>query len=75
MAEHVDTSASDDARDRSWRTFVQGLLIDVLVAVCLLVGTSLDGDVDWWLLLASVGRTALQTAVSYVYRMLKPPAV
>lgn len=55
------------------RTLVQGLVIDILVAICLVVieGTA-TGSVDWWLILASMGRTAAQTAASSLMRRLVP---
>lgn len=56
------------------RTFVQGILIDVVVAVCLLViEATASESVDWWLLLASLGRTLLQVVASSVMRRLVPP--
>lgn len=57
------------------RTFVQGIVIDVLVAVCLLVVEATASEsVDWWLLLASLGRTALGVAASSLMRRLVPPS-
>lgn len=57
------------------RTFVQGVLIDILVAVCLLtVEATATASVDWWLLLASLGRTVVQTLASSLMRRLVPPA-
>ncbi len=70
-----------DARNRAWRTLVQGLLTDVLGAVVLAVAPALAGaDFAWttpyW---AAVGllaaKTAVQSVVSYIGRRVVPPAV
>lgn len=68
-----------DARQRAWRTFAQGLTVDVVSAVALAALPALAGsDFAWsrgyW---AAVGgllaKTALTTAVSYVARHVVPP--
>lgn len=62
-----------DARNRAVRTFAQGLALDVLAAVALLVLDALGaGAVDWRLLLLSLGRTVAQTVAAYVMRKLTP---
>jgi len=72
-ADHGDNSSAD-ARNRALRTFLQGLVLDVLLAVALVVYTAVSaGEVDWRLLAAALVRTVLQTAASYVMRKLKPP--
>lgn len=65
-----------DARNRALRTFLQGLAIDVLLAVCLVVYQGLESEsVDYRLLLLTLLKTALMTAASYVMRKLSPPKV
>jgi len=70
-----------DAKNRAWRTFVQGLLVDVAAAVVLAIGPAVAGaDFAWskayWLTLAGLAaKTAVQSAVSYVARKAVPPAV
>lgn len=74
----VPAPAAVDARQRAWRTLVQGLAVDVAVAVLLAAGTQL-GDVRWtreyWGLLgALVAKTALTSAASYIARHVTPPS-
>ncbi len=58
-----------------FRTLLQGLALDVLLAVCLVVYDATSGDaVDWRLLGLALMRTVLQTAASSLMRRLKPPA-
>jgi hypothetical protein len=66
-----------DARRRAVRTLVQGMLVDVGVAVCATLSTAL-ADVRWtrawWVLLgALLVKTSVQTAVAYAARHLVPP--
>jgi len=70
-----------DAKNRAWRTFVQGLGIDLAVALVLAVGPALVGsDFAWsrayWSALGLLAaKTAVHTVVSYVARKVVPPAV
>lgn len=68
-----------DARNRAWRTFVQGLGTDVVGATALAVLPALAGqDFAWtrayW---GAVGllaaKTAILTVVSYIARKTVPP--
>lgn len=74
----MDPTATD-ARNRAWRTLAQGLILDVLAAVCLAVGPALAGaDFAWtapyWLAVAGLaGRSAIMAAVAYVARRVVPP--
>jgi hypothetical protein len=73
-------STAADASNRAWRTFFQGLLFDVAVAVVLALTVAFAADIEWtptyWLALASsLGKTVLVAAVSYASRKLVPPAV
>lgn len=66
-----------DAGNRAWRTFVQGLLVDLVVAVSLAVSTSI-ADVAWtrvyWAGLGLlVVKTVAQSAASYIARHITPP--
>lgn len=73
------TLAEADARNRAWRTLVQGAVVDVVGSAALAVLPALAGaDFAWtkeyW---AAVGllaaKTAVTTAVSYVARLKAPP--
>lgn len=68
-----------DARNRAWRTFVQGLGIDVLAAVVvtlLPMVTVLEWSLAWWLALGlAVSRSALGALVAYLARKLVTPSV
>lgn len=66
------------ARNRSWRTFLQGMGLDVVFALVAIVGTL--GDVNffskagWVTLGILVIKTIIQTVVSYVARVkIAPP--
>jgi hypothetical protein len=67
-----------DARQRSFRSLLQGLGIDLLVALTLSVAT-LIGDLRWtreyWLLLgATVLKSVVQASASYVMRIYVKPS-
>lgn len=71
-------SVSVDASNRAWRTFLQGLLLDVVVALVLVMSTATSATIEWtrtyWLALASLGaKSAIQAGVSYLARKLVPP--
>lgn len=72
-------NADADARNRAWRTFWQGLAIDLAAALLLAVGPALVGaDFAWsgayWSALGLLAaKTAIQTAVSFAARKLIPP--
>ena len=63
-------SLKEDATNRAWRVFLQGLGIDLLVAVSMLVyAVSTDPNpIVWAAMGASLLRTVAQTAASYVMR-------
>lgn len=74
--DHAAPDVEADARNRALRTFVQGLALDLLLAVALTVGEAVEAtSVDWRLLGLAVVKTAVTTAASYVARKLAPPAV
>jgi hypothetical protein len=74
-------SATADARNRAWRTFIQGLGVDVALAVT--GGVSLavaSPDFAWtrayWLGVGlSLAKTTLTTITAYVMRKAAPPAL
>lgn len=58
-----------DAKSRAARTVLQNLLVDVVLAVVVVVLPLVSGDaVNWGLVLASVAKTALVTALAFVQR-------
>jgi hypothetical protein len=68
-----------DARNRSWRTLLQGLGIDLFFAIVALAGTlthidALD-NVAWSAFFALVGKTLIQTAVAYFMRLRVAPTI
>lgn len=72
--------AKADAKSRSWRTLVQGLIATVVVGVGGTLGTALVdpnfdiGDItDWKFAGASVGTAAVAAAIAYVQRFVQPP--
>ena len=74
----VPVSASADAKNRAWRTAVQGLALDVLTAIVLVLSVAVT-DLRWtrayWVALGLlVAKTGIQSAVSYGARNLVPPA-
>lgn len=71
--------ADADARSRAARTLLQGLILDVLAAVVLVLTPALT-DVHWtrayWAALGGlVVKSALQAALAWAMRKLVPPAV
>lgn len=65
-----------DARNRAWRTFLQGLGLDVLVAVALVVYqvASDPKPIVWLAVGASLGRSIAQAAAAYVMRRWLDPS-
>lgn len=62
-----------DAKNRATRAFVQGLAIDVLVALAVVVWTYLNsvdgwGAIQWSVLAFTLFKTLCQTAASYLMR-------
>lgn len=56
-----------------FRTAVQGVAIDVILALALLIVQATSGEtVDWRLLLAMLGKTLVYTAASGVMKRVKP---
>jgi hypothetical protein len=58
-----------DAKSRAWRTFLQNLLVDVVLAVVVVILPLVSGDaVNWGLVAASAAKTALVTLLAFVQR-------
>jgi hypothetical protein len=62
-----------DARNRALRTFLQGLAVDVAVAVCVVLITvfataSSWGELQWVAIGFTLGKTVLMTVAAYVMR-------
>lgn len=65
-------AASNDASNRSIRTLVQGLAVDVLVALlgtAVTLLTNLPAEVTWAVIGVSLGKSAVQAALAYVMRV------
>jgi hypothetical protein len=73
-------SATADARNRAWRTFLQGLLVDIVLSVVAAASLAVSSpDFAWngpYLLGVglALAKTALTTMAAYVMRKLAPPA-
>ena len=63
-------SLTEDANNRALRSFVQGLGIDVMVAVAILAYavTSNPDPIVWAALGASLARTVVQSAAAFIMR-------
>ena len=66
-----------DAKSRAWRTLAQGLALDVLVAVVMVLASSI-GDLQWttaWFsaLGLLIAKSAVHAAVAYLARIFVPP--
>lgn len=62
-----------DAKNRTYRTFLQALAVDVALAVALVLTTSLSGanawgDLQWTVLGFLLAKTVVVSAASYVMR-------
>jgi amino acid transporter len=68
-----------DAQNRSWRTLLTGLAIDVTVAVALVLATTLAtanewGDLEWLIIAFSLFKSVLQAVCAYVLRRFLDPS-
>lgn len=70
-------AAAADARERSFRSLLQGLGIDVATALVLALSvllTTTEWTKAFWVTLAySVGKSVVQATVSYFMRLLVKP--
>lgn len=69
----TSTALKADASNRSVRTFLQGLGIDVAVGIALVLATTVTGwtswgDVQWAILSFSIFKSVLQAVAAYVMR-------
>jgi outer membrane receptor protein involved in Fe transport len=75
----IPASKEVDARNRAARTFLQGLLVDVVAAavvVLLPAVTGLQWTPLWWAALGlAVAKSVVVAIVSYVARKTLPPSV
>lgn len=68
-----------DASNRALRTLTQGLVVDVLAAVAVVLTVAVAGGIEWtqvyWAALGlAVAKSAITALVSYAHRLLVPPA-
>lgn len=79
MATTYPPSATVDARNRAWRTFVQGLAVDVLLSAAAALTLALSApELTWskpyWIGVGlAVGKSVLQAVTSYAARHIAPP--
>jgi hypothetical protein len=68
-----------DAKSRSWRTFLQGLIFDVGFALIAVLATLSGADPfqkETWILFGTlVVKTLIQTVISYIMRLKVTPTV
>jgi uncharacterized membrane protein YcjF (UPF0283 family) len=62
-----------DAKNRAFRTFLQGLAIDLLVALAMLLATVFIAanswsELEWYTILFSVGKTIVMTVAAFIMR-------
>lgn len=76
------TDVKADARERSWRTLMQGALATVVVGVGGTVGTAIASDSfsltdwsDWKAAGIAAGTAAVAAGIAYVQRLIQPPKV
>ena len=80
MAHYSNESAvavQKDARERSFRSLLQGLAVDVSIAVILVLATtvsSLEWTAAYWQVLGlTVAKSGIQAMVSYLMRFYVTP--
>lgn len=71
----VESDPTDkfDARNRAFRTLVQGLAFDVAAALCLVLFTTFSdasgwGDIQWAILGFTLAKTFMVSGLSYLMR-------
>lgn len=69
-----------DARSRSWRTLMQGLMTDLFFAIIAVLGTVTQTDMPldktaWAVLGILLLKTAIQTAIAYFMRLRVTPTI
>jgi hypothetical protein len=73
----VGSDVQADARNRSFRSLIQGLALDVGVAVVLILATaftSIEWTPQYWKLLGlTLAKSVLQAGASYLMRVLVAP--
>jgi hypothetical protein len=73
----TDPVVKADARKHSLQSLVQGLALDVAVAIVLVLGTAfntIEWTPDYWKLLGlTVAKSVLQAGASYLMRVLVKP--
>lgn len=67
-----------DARNRGWRTFVQGLGLDIAAGVITALVAGTVSGIEWtrlyWVALGlAVAKSAIQAVISYFARKMVPP--
>lgn len=78
----MEPDIQGDARNRAFRTLIQGLAFDVAAALCIVLYTAFSaaqgwGDLEWALLGFTVAKTFVVSGLSYlmrtVFRSVAPP--
>lgn len=73
MTKRALAALTEDAKNRSWRTALQGLAIDVLVGITLVILSAFAtangwSDFQWAILGFSVAKSAVQAAAAFIMR-------
>lgn len=77
--EYAAEVALDDAKDRSWRTFLQNVPLDILLVVAPLLYDAVSGwdgsfsSAYWIAVGVGVAKTAALAVIAYVMRLKKAP--
>lgn len=69
----MEPSLKADARNRAFRTLLQGLAFDVGAALCIVIYTAFAnasgwGDIQWALIAFTLTKTFVVTGLSYLMR-------
>jgi hypothetical protein len=72
-------SVEQDAQVRAFRTFAQGLTVDVFAAIAVALTAAVAGGIEWtsayWVALGlAVSKSVIVAIVSYLARRFVPPA-
>jgi hypothetical protein len=79
MTSHRAVSVERDATERAFRTWMQGLLVDLAAGVGVALVAGVAGGIEWtrvyWVTLGlAVAKSCVMAFVSYFARRMVPPA-
>lgn len=72
--DHGEPAATGVLSSLPWRTFLQGIALDLVLAICFIVYEAMQAqEPQWRLLLLSLVKTVLMTLASSIMRYFRPP--